>query len=212
MLVFWASISYGVKVVLTVSESDADIYVDGIKIGNSPQVIKIPGRKCVDVEIRKIGFITEKRHWCDALDGQGIPEPARKQFVKMKKDEAYDSSISTDIANIDIGLVSNKPEDKAWKLITEVITTYFDVLEVTDKSSGYIKTAWVIHPFNGNTVRTMVILKASSSENPLKYKIKIISEISYEDGVKAKDDEKFKSWDRVLKKYSGLIPELQSRL
>jgi hypothetical protein len=89
---------------------------------------------------------------------------------------------------------------------------FFDVLETADKASGYMKTAWVVQSFNGATIRTRVFVKTSSSDSGVKYKIKIASEYAEKVGATAKDDELFKAWDRVLKKYSRLIPELQSRL
>ena len=47
---------------------------------------------------------------------------------------------------------------------------------------------------------------------PLYYKIKLISEQSGEAGTSPKSDEKFQEWNRVLRKYEGVVTEIQNRL
>lgn len=213
-LLLIANLSFAIKVVVTVSESDAEIFVSGAKVGTSPQIFIINNKECIDVEIKKTGYFTEKRTYCNSK--KGFPEAPKKDYIILKrddsKDDLNDASSLTDIANVDIDIPSSKTEDKAWKLLSEVITSYFDVLEVTDKSSGYIRTSWATQPFKNFTVRTRVIIKTSSSDSSLKYKVKIISEIADQPNISTKDDEKFKPLDRILKKYNGLVPELQNRL
>ena len=106
---------------------------------------------------------------------------------------------------------TKKKEDAAWKLISQIILSYFDIVEVTDKSTGYLRTAWVAQTYNASTIRTRIILKQSSSE-PLQYKIKICSEISNSRDAKVKNDEDFKEWDRILRKFEPIINEVQTRL
>ncbi len=211
---FMANFIFAFNLELTVSESDAEIFVNGSKVGTSPQILKIPNHECVNVEVRKEGFVTEKRTYCNSK--KGYPEPPKKDLIVIKKDDSMadvnNASSSSDIANVDIDINTGKTEDKAWKLLSEIITGYFDVLEVTDKSTGYIRTSWNIQSFKNVTIRTRVIIKTSSADNSLKYKVKIISEMADKPNVSAKDDEKFKPWDRVLKKYNDLVPELQNRL
>jgi len=213
-LLLIANLTFAFNIVITVSESDAEIFVNGTKVGTSPQTLKINNKVCIDVEVKKLGYVTEKRMYCNSK--KGFPEPPKKEFIIIKKDESKEdlnnASSSTEIANIDIDVHSSKTEEKAWKLLSEVITTYFDILEVSDKSTGYIRTSWATQSFKNFTVRTRVIIKTSSSDNSLKYKVKIISEISDKPNISAKDDEKFKPWDRILKKYNDLVPELQTRL
>lgn len=87
----------------------------------------------------------------------------------------------------------------------------FDVLEVTDKETGYIRTAWEVQSFNGeSTIRTRVIVKMADS-NPLKYMIKIASERA-DKVVSVKDDQEFEEWNRILKRYQYIIEEAQARL
>lgn len=86
-----------------------------------------------------------------------------------------------------------------------------DVVEVTDKETGYLRTAWQLQAFKQNTIRTRIIVK-QSSENPLAFKIKVVSEESRRPRTSAKSDELYRDWDRVLRKYKDVITEVQSRL
>ena len=129
----------------------------------------------------------------------------------MKRDDAYDASIQTDIANIDIELKTTMDEVDAWKLISMIITSYFDVIEVTDRETGYLRTSWVIQTFKQNTIRTRLIIKLGDTD-PLTYKVKLVSEESRAPGTSVKSDELYREWDRVLRKYGNVFDELQSRL
>lgn len=129
----------------------------------------------------------------------------------MAKDDAFEASVKTDLANVDITIVSTKDETETWKQLVQIITSHFDALETIDKETGYVRTAWSVQTFKQKIVRTRLILKLSSS-SPLTYKVKLVSEDSFGTNVSVKDDEKFKLWDRVLRKYDGVIPEIQSRI
>ena len=94
--------------------------------------------------------------------------------------------------------------------MSSIITNTFDVIEVTDKSTGYLRTAWAVKKFGPVTIRTRLVIKMGN-ENPLSYKVKIISERS-ETATSAREDEKFETWDRLLRTYDNVIPEMQSRL
>lgn len=204
----------GRKLVITVSEADAEIFVNGNKVGYSPHTLNMRNGDCAFVEVKKPGFITETRKWCIGLDRRGIPEPVGKNhFIELKKDEAYNASAKTDNANIDFSVEVNKKltEADSWKLANQIIKNYIDDIVQIDKETGYMITAWKVQIFPPKTIRTRIILKLSNS-NPLAYKIKIESQYSEVEGVGVKDDEKFKEWDRVLKKYDNLISEFQTRL
>jgi hypothetical protein len=82
---------------------------------------------------------------------------------------------------------------------------------MADKATGYLKTSWQTQVYNSGVVRTRIIIKQSSTE-PLKYKIKIVSEKSSNPKTSVKDDQAFKEWDRILRTYGEMIPEFQSRL
>lgn len=199
----------GKKVVkIGVSEPDAKIFVDGKLMGSGQFEVVILSNSCVIIRIEKVGYLTERVKFCN--QDTYVPPP-KTYYVEMKKDDAYDSSDASDMANIDIEIKPNKPEAEAWKLISRIITSYFDVIEVTDRETGYLCTAWVVKTFNQNTIRTRMIVKQGSSD-PLSYKVKLVSEQSGQAKTSAKSDELFKEWDRVLRKYKEVINEIQGRL
>ncbi len=129
----------------------------------------------------------------------------------MQPDDAYDASVQTDIANIDIEIKTSLEEIQAWKLLSQIITTHFDVIEITDRETGYLRTSWVVQSFMQNTIRTRIIVKLGNS-NPLAYKVKLVSEESRVPGTSVKSDELYREWDRVLRKYENIIGEMRARL
>lgn len=198
-------------VIFTSSENDAQIYIDGRQMGmGETPVVKIKKEKCVNVKVEKTGFLSESMQYC--YSGTNLLQP-KTQFIELPHDDAYDASVITDYSNKDFEVEVNisYKEDEAWKIVSQIITGYFDNLEMADKSTGYMKTSWQLKSFDRQTIRTRIIVKQSSS-SPLKYKIKIISEIADKPNQSVKDDDKFKEWDRILRAYDGLITEFQSRL
>ena len=196
------------KIKISASQSDAQIYVDGQLMGNGQVDVVVMNNSCVTVQIYKTGFLHVRKTFCNK---KASPKPPKTYYAEMRRDDAFDASIQTDIANVDITLKSDKSEEETWKLISQIIMSYFDVIEVTDRETGYLRTSWVVQSFTQNTIRTRVILKSGSS-NPLTYKVKLVSESSGYASTSVKSDEKFKEWDRVLRKYQSVLDELQNRL
>ena len=188
------------------TENGAKIFVDGKMIASTSTEIKVPAYSTVNVRVEKVGFITEERNYMND-DSHQIP---KTDYIKLEPDDAYEQSFTTDIANHDIDIKTSQKEDDAWKLISRIITNSFDVIQVTDKATGYMCTAWTVKNFKSATVRTRLIIKTGSSE-PLIYKAKLVSEIG-KPGASANQDESFKPWDRVLRTYENVITDLQSRL
>lgn len=196
------------KVILSCSERDAEVFIDGELMGTGEVEIVILRRSCVTVLVKKVGFLNSKVVFCNK---KNAPRPPKTYHVELKKDEAYDSSVQTDLANVDVEIETQKEDKIAWKLLSQIVTGYFDVIEITDRDTGYMRTSWSVKSFPQSTIRTRVILKESNS-SPLKYKIKLVSEIAPYSGTSVKKDEYYTEWDRVLRKYKDLISELQSRL
>jgi hypothetical protein len=210
ILTLMSSVAFaGKKVVkLGVSEPDAKISLDGKLMGSGQMDIVILSNACVNIKIDKVGFLTERITFCNKSN---FAPPPKTYYVEMKKDDAYDATEATDMANIDIEIKTNKPETEAWKLISQIITSYFDIIEVTDRETGYLRTSWVVQTFKQNTIRTRMIVKLGNSD-PLTYKVKLISEQSGMSQTSVKSDELFKEWDRILRKYKEIVNEIQTRL
>jgi hypothetical protein len=196
------------EVRFSVSEPDAKIYVDGKLMGSGQLIITVPAYGCVVVKVEKLSFLTGNIEFCNKPD---FTPPPKTYYYQMEKDDAYDASEATDMANIDIEIKTTKTETEAWKLLSQIITSYFDVIEVTDRETGYLRTSWVVQSFKQQTVRTRIIVKLGESD-PLTYKIKLVSEVANNGQVSVKSDEFFKEWDRILRKYREVIHEVQTRL
>ncbi|MEZ4859312.1 MAG: hypothetical protein R2781_10930 [Flavobacteriaceae bacterium] len=204
----FAEIVGGKKVTIGVSQSDAEIWVNGKMIAKGSTELKVEKDACVNLSIRKVGYLEEQLEICN--NKTSIWE--KSKYFEMKRDDSYDASIQTDIANVDIELVVNTMDkDTAWKLINQIVLNYIDVIEMTDKDTGYLRTAWSLKAFKQNTVRTRIIVKQASSD-PLVFKAKLISEYSGAALTSVKADELYKEWDRVLRSYSDVISEFQARV
>lgn len=198
------------NVQLSASEPDAQIIVDGQNLGTGNLKIKVPKNECVNVRVQKTGFLRYEQTYCNK---KGSTEPPKKQYFDMKKDDSWEASVKTDQANVDFAVTVNEKlsATDAWKLTTQIVTDYFDAIEVSDKETFYLRTAWIVQSFQQNTVRTRLIVKLGSS-SPLTFKIKLVSEYSGNAGTSVKADELFRDWDRILRKYQNVIGDFSTRL
>jgi len=196
------------KIDFGVSEPDAEIWVNGRLVGKGNVIIAVSSNSCSTVVVKKIGFLTELIEFCNK---KGMAKPPKSYYMKLDKDDAYEASIQTDIANVDIELKSTLGKTKTWKLLNQIILSNIDVIEMTDKETGYIRTAWTVKTFKQNTIRTRIIVK-QTSDSPLTFKVKLVSEESGSPRTSVKSDELFKEWDRVLRSFSNVIPEMQARI
>lgn len=139
------------------------------------------------------------------------PKVSDQQNIVVK--DAEEASIKTDQANVDFSVEVNKKYDllQAWKLTTQIVTDYFDDIEVSDKETSYLRTAWSVRSFRQTTVRTRLIIKLGNSD-PLTFKIKLVSEYSKIPGASVKSDEQFTEWDRILRRYQNIIGDFSARL
>jgi hypothetical protein len=195
------------KKIVVSTLNGATILVDGKPIAGGSTQISVPYNSTVNVRVEKMGFITQERQYIYNQQSRDLP---KKDFIKMEEDDAFKSSSTTDIANRDIDIRTVRNEDETWKVMSQIIASHFDILEVTDKTTGYIRTAWVTKTFRSSTIRTRLVIKLGGT-NPLTYKAKLISEIA-PSKTATKDDDAFKQWDRLLRIYEPILTELQSRL
>ena len=210
MLICLPLILSGCKVVIfTASEPDAKIYINGELRGmGSSGEVKTSRRNSTRVLVKKEGFFDEELTYYY----YGLRFKPLVKYINLTKDDSYEGSIQNQYANKDFELEIRKEisEEKAWIIISEIITGYWDILEKSDKPT-YMLTGWQTKAFSKIVVRTRVIVKRSGS-NPLKYKVKIQSEYAPSNLSGHQQDEDFKSWDRILKEYDLLLSEFQTRL
>ena len=206
----FATISHAQKITITTSPQTARIYVNGVKMGAGSLVVTVPSNQCVTVEVREDGYLSEERTYCKK---RGVTPPPKNDYIQLDADESYTSSVQSEFANIDITLDIKKDRTKAeaWKTIVSTILGKFDVLEMNDEKSGYLRTNWIGVTYKRNTLRMRVIVK-QTGDDPLQYKMKFITEISNRSGTPFTADEQFMPFGRVLKKYDGFLDEMQTKL
>lgn len=196
---------------INTTPEDAAIRVDGRAVGKGSYSLLVKRDQCVEIEVMKDGFDTNKKSYCNKAN---MSEPPVTDHIRLAEDEAWLSSIRSDQANVNfsIPVSSSLGNDAAWKIIGQIVMEKFDVIEISDPVTGYLRTAWNVKLFgNGKTIRTRCIVKLGNS-NPLRYVIKIVSEESIVPGTSVKEDENFKEWDRILNTYKDIIGEIQARI
>jgi hypothetical protein len=196
-----------VKVVATPPE--AEIYSDGRRRASGEADIIVASGECVTLLIKAAAFLPDHRSLCNQTNAPPLHE---RESIHLDNDDSWGLTFQSDQANRDftIEVGTKRTPDEAWKIIAQIVTNQFDVLEVTDKETGYMRTGWNIRKANRWVYRTRMIVKLADS-NPLKYTVKLVSEQAY-DIEKLSDDEKFEPRDRILLQYKDLINELQARL
>lgn len=192
------------KMKVSCSASDATITVNGKSAGNGGAEVKFLANSCMKVSATKDGFYSKSVEFCN----NGFTKLPKAYFIELEQDAAFEASVKTDIANVDINIRPKKSQSESWKAINSLVLQYIDAIEISDKENFYLRTAWVVSSFNSGVIRTRVIIKTAG---PDQFSIKILSEKA-EPGASIKEDEKFKEWDRVLRKYSKIIEEIQNRL
>lgn len=202
-------VSYGQKakdatILITSNQPDAVITVNGKSAGNGTAKIKLLANSCTKIAAKKEGMFVNEVEFCN----NGLTKFPKAHYLELVKDAAFEASVKTDIANIDINIRPKKSQADSWKAINSLVLQYIDAIETSDKENFYLKTAWVAQTFNSGVIRTRIIVKTSGSDQ---FSIKILSEYAIP-GSSVKDDERFISWDRVLRKYANAIEEFQSRL
>lgn len=199
---------------ITTNPSDAIIEIGGKTVGTGNYDLKVPSNGSVEVRVMKDGYVRYTKNYYNQANMQ---EPPTTDFIEMAVDEAYTSSVSSDLANVRITVPVNSAHtsEEAWRILSSIVTRYFDILETVDYNTGYLTTSWQVENFASSIIRTRVIVSSGGNSDQLAYAVKLISQEAYLDGrnqVTVKDDEKFQDWSRILKKYEGLIQEIQARL
>jgi hypothetical protein len=192
------------QITVSASAKDAEITVNGRASGNGSAKVKFLANSCTKVSAQKDGFFAKPVEFCN----NGLTKLPKAYYFELEPDAAFEASIKTDVANVDINIRPKKSLSETWKPINSLVLQYIDAIEISDKENFYLRTAWVAQTFNSGVIRTRLIIKSAGQEQ---FVVKILSEKA-DPGSSVKDDEKFKEWDRVLRKYSKISEELQNRL
>lgn len=187
----------------------AEIYLEGRKVAVGEYSVSIRPDDCVQIRVTAPAFIPKTQSLCNK---RNFDPPKPEETLRLDPDDSWQLTYQSDQANkdftVEVGL--KRDPDEVWRTLSQVVTSQFDVLETTDKNTGYLRTGWNVRRTPNWTYRTRMIVKLANS-SPLKYTVKLVSEQAFGD-VRIQDDERFEPRDRILLQYKDLINEIQSRL
>jgi hypothetical protein len=194
---------------INTNNNSHNIFINGQIVGQgSVAGIKIPKNECITVQVSGTGYITEIKKFCRQ---KGMPKMQKTEYITLARDDSFDATFSSDLANNDIIVNPRRGDlDEVWKNAVRLVIENFDALEVNDNDVNYLRTSWVVDTFDEFTIRTRLIARVSD-EDPIEVRFKIVSERA-RGQVSPRDDERFRAWQRIMRKYEGLIEEIQSRL
>ena len=135
--------------------------------------IKIPKNECITVQVSGTGYITEVKKFCRQ---KGMPKMQKSEYITLARDESFDATFSTDLANNDIVVNPRGTNlDEVWVNAVRLVVENFDALEVNDNNVNYLRTSWVVDTFDEFTIRSRLIARVCG-ENPIEVRFKIVSE------------------------------------
>jgi hypothetical protein len=200
------------RTVNVIAPPEAKVFVNQRQAGVGTVGVMVNEGLCVQVRVDQPGLVSETRQYCNQVN---VVPPPPEDAVQLMLDDSYPASASTDQANLTVGIEVGKDrtEEAAWKIIAAVVSSSIEALELSDRETGYLRTAWLYKPFAGGRVviRTRIIVTRQSTD-PLRYNIKIASERNKTPGILTRDDENFEPWERLLASFKDIIVELQNRL
>lgn len=202
---------------VSVIPSDAQISVDGNYVGDGVVEVSLDKSDFIVIKLEKEGYITQENRYYKSDKRNAIS-------YTMRPDKFYEASVPSGLVNkyfsvqvspefYTIDSNGKKDAEKAWKLIHQILLNYFDELQTTDISSGFIQTPWAYDRFSESkqAIRTRVTVKQSGiSDDELVFQIKISSEEAPLIGMN--NENSYREVVRILKKFEPLISEFQSRL
>jgi hypothetical protein len=203
---------------ITTVPNDAVIEITGQRVGVGSYDLKIPRGRCISIVVSKDGYVKYYKDFCNQ---QERTVPPISEAIEMVRDQAYDNSVSSDLSNvrITVPVKAGIAPEESWKILSSIVTRYFDILETVDFNTGYLTTSWQVENFNSSVIRTRVIVSSGGNSDQIAYAVKLVSQVAELNDptrnlktVTVKDDEAFKDWSRIMKKYQGLIEEIQARL
>jgi hypothetical protein len=191
-----------IKTVL-ITPSDAEILVNNEPVGKGKYDVSFEYRDKVLLTFSHIGYETYSVYLFRNNTEQTVS-------YQLDKDEAYDNSIGGENASqyanrwVPITVRQGLTADEVWMRVMSIVRENFEQIEKTDRSSGWIKTFPAITPYKASDVRTTLEISPDYSTGDLKYKVRL----SFEKRKKGSGDEGWQKYDRLLKIYKDVIPNL----
>lgn len=202
---------------ISATPSDSKISIDGNYVGDGVIEFPITSKdNFLVIKIEKEGYIPVETKFYTSDKRNAIA-------YTLRPDLFYEASTPNDLANrffsvevskelYSVDDKGKKDAEKAWKLIHQILLNYFDELQTTDISSGFIQTPWKYRQFGESkqVIRTRVTVKQMGVSENLVFQIKISSEQAPLIGMN--NENSYKEVTRLLIEYDSLISEFQARL
>ncbi|MCL2329523.1 MAG: hypothetical protein FWC39_13570 [Bacteroidetes bacterium] len=188
---------------VVVIPAEADIFVNNEKVSKGKYDVSFENRDKVILTFKCIGFEEATYTLLKSNTEQTVT-------YTLDVDEAYENSIGGETAAqyankwVPITVRQGLNEDEVWMRMISIVRENFEQMEKTDKSSGWIKTFPAITPYKASDVRTVLEIAPDYSTGTLKYKVRL----SFEKRKKGSGDEGWVKYDRLMKIYKDVIPNL----
>lgn len=218
IMVFASSLTVEAKdVKITISPSDAKIYIDGNYVADGVTTASLKKKDgFIVVKCEKEGYVT--------LETKVFATDKRKAIsYTLRRDAFFDVTVASGLVNkyFSVKIAPNlystdetgkRNTEMAWKMMHQVILNYFDEIQTTDIASGFIQTPWQYKSFPeaDRIVRTRVSVKESNLGGDLTFQIKVSSEAAPIFGQN--NEESYREVYRIIKELEPMISEFQARL
>lgn len=200
---------------ISVTPSDAKIYVDGNYMADGVLVAKVT-KDFIVVKMECEGYVTMETKIYKTDKRKGISYTLRRDtFLDVTTasglvNKYFTIAVSPDLYTIDED--GKQDASMAWKLMHQILLDYFDEIQATDIASGFIQTPWQYktYPEAEKQMRTRVSIRQINVGGDLTFQIKVASEVA--NMLAVRRDESFQSVDRIAKDLEPIIGEMQSRV
>lgn len=208
--------AWGKDLKIVVIPAEATIKVNGSYYGTGSTEVKIKKNDFISIECTCPGYET--------LNTRVYGSDNRKTIeIKLREDMLLKQTIESSVANKFFTVKVNKDlysddesghrnSEMAWKMAHNVLLKYFDEIMVSDITSGFIQTPWLLKNYidAGKTIRCRVTIKETNIGSDLTFQIKLSSEITSIHS--SSREETFTETNRIIKELDTLVEEFQTRL
>ena len=197
---------FGGTKTINVIPDNASIMVAGVEVATGTYTLNIGKQDYVVLRLSAPGYIDKTVRVYKA-------DKSKTLTFTLQEDEAWSASeTSSDLANKPMTVIVKEGMDanEVWKRIIYYTTDLFPNMEISDKDAGWIRSSWELQTFPYSTIRTRIEIKEVPGQGDLRYKVTLRSEYANNDcGL---NEQCFKQWERVLKKYKQAIEDLVNAL
>lgn len=206
------------KVKITTVPSDAHISIDGVYQGDGTVMKELKKKDLFYViKVEREGYLTQESRLHSSYKRDEIT-------YTLKKDLFYEASIANDVVNNFFPVIvsrklytvdENGKRDftKVMQIVRQILLGYFDQIQSSDNTSGFMQTSWSYTRFNDSqqAVRTRATVKlVDGLDDEVTIQVKISSECA--PLISVNNESAYREVPRLLKKFEPLIGEFQSRL